>query len=48
MATKAYKQGVKEAKTKKTGSKAHEKKESAPFKKQEKAGEASVKQFKKK
>lgn len=42
MAT-AFKQGQKEAKTGKSGSKAHEKKESTAFKKMEKKGEMSVK-----
>ena len=47
MAT-AFKQGQKEAKTGKSGSKAHEKKESPAFKKMEKKGEMSVKKSTKK
>ena len=47
MAT-AFKQGQKEAKTGKSGSKAHEKKESPAFKKAEKKGEMSVKKSTKK
>ena len=47
MAT-AFKQGQKEAKTGKSGSKAHEKKESPAFKKAEKKGEMSVKKSDKK
>lgn len=48
MATnKAFKQGVKEAKSGKSGSKAHEKKETGKFKLFEKKGEASVKKGKK-
>ena len=42
MAT-AFKQGQKEAKTGKSGSKMHEKKESKSFKKAESAGAKSVK-----
>lgn len=47
MAT-AFKQGQKEAKTGKSGSKVHEKKESPAFKKAEKKGEMSVKKSAKK
>lgn len=47
MAT-AFKQGQKEAKTGKSGSKAHEKKETPAFKKAEKKGEMSVKKAAKK
>ena len=43
MATSAYKQGFKEAATKKSGSKAHEKKESPKFKQGEKKGEQAFK-----
>lgn len=42
----AYKQGMKEGKTGKTGSKAHEKKESSSFKKKEAAGERAAKKRK--
>lgn len=45
MATKSkgFKEGVKEAKTGKSGSKAHEKKETKAFRKKEMSGEKSVK-----
>jgi hypothetical protein len=44
--SKAYKEGFKEAKTGKTGSKAHEKKESKSYKKKEAAGERAAKKRK--
>ena len=47
MATKAYKEGKKEGKTGKSGSKMHEKKESASYKRMEMKGEKSVKKGKK-
>lgn len=43
---KAFKEGVKEAKTGKSGSKMHEKKESASYKKAEMKGEKSAKRKK--
>lgn len=43
MATKAFKQGQKEAKSGKSGGKAHEKKENPFFKKQEAKGAKSAK-----
>jgi len=46
MATAAFKQGVKEAKLGKSGSKKHEKKESSRFKAAEKKGEMSMKKKK--
>lgn len=48
MATSPFKQGVKEAKTKKSGTKAHEKKESPSFKRGEEKGAAWAAKSKKK
>lgn len=47
MATSGFKQGFKEAKTGKSGSKSHEGKESSKFKAAEKKGEKSVMKKKK-
>ena len=43
MATKGFKEGFKESKTGKSGSKTHEKKESKGYKKAEMAGEKKAK-----
>jgi hypothetical protein len=48
MATSGYKAGMKEAKTGKSGTKAHEKKESPKFKAGEKKGEMAFKKAAKK
>ena len=47
MATKGFKEGMKEAKTGKSGSKMHEKKESKGYKAAEMKGAKSVKKGKK-
>lgn len=46
MATKGYKEGMKESKTGRSGSKMHEKKESAAYKKAEMRGEEATKKKK--